>query len=532
MAFTPISTIYLCNVPFDNSYKNVVYFEDKTTQQSYFQSKLKKTFSNYLTVRATRADGSLQSSVKVNCNIEALRLLPVNYMYFQNPNHGTRFFYAFITSMKYINEETTEIFFDIDVYQTWLFDVTLLSSYVVREHAETDIIGQNIVPEKFTFEDFKYRKAIADSDNTVLDEWGYLVISSNDISDGGERGIVRSGIYQGLHFFYFPSSQAYEMNQFLDDLEEAQGDCILCISVLPKFCANIDESSGTNYIGVSSKPREYTYNIFTEYEAFESYTPKNNKLYTYPYYSLVVLNHAGQEATYALECFTDNLDIQFKLYGDVCVNSTVTCVPQYYKGIVNNYDCGISISGFPQCSFNSDTFKLWLAKNQYGIGMDLLGGALNIGAGVASMASGAGMGVGALQAVNGATQIMGTFNTIYQASREPNKTNTGSAKNNLLTAMKLNKFDFYYKFIRREHAETIDNFFTMYGYQTNKVKVPNVSSRPCFNYVQTIDCNISGGIPNDDMQKLKSIYDAGVTLWKPNAVIGDYTQDNSAPTTE
>ena len=92
-----------------------------------------------------------------------------------------------------------------------------------------------------------------------------------------------------------------------------------------------------------------------------------------------------------------------------------------------------------------------------------------------------------------------------------------------------NKFDIYYRSIKREYAQTVDDFFTMFGYQTNRVKVPNVSSRPCFNYVQTIDINIIGAIPNDDMLKLKNIYNSGVTLWKPTATVGDYS-GNNAPT--
>ena len=81
--------------------------------------------------------------------------------------------------------------------------------------------------------------------------------------------------------------------------------------------------------------------------------------------------------------------------------------------------------------------------------------------------------------------------------------------------------------IRKHHAQTVDDYFTMYGYQTNRVKVPNVSSRPYFNYVQTIDVNIKGGIPADQMERLKAVYNNGVTLWKSTATIGDYSVDNS-----
>jgi len=89
----------------------------------------------------------------------------------------------------------------------------------------------------------------------------------------------------------------------------------------------------------------------------------------------------------------------------------------------------------------------------------------------------------------------------------------------------INDFVLYAKTIHYEYAEIIDDFFDMFGYATNRVKVPNLTGRDCWNYVKTIDVNITGAIPADDMIKLKSIFDNGVTLWH-NDNIGDYSQTN------
>lgn len=71
--------------------------------------------------------------------------------------------------------------------------------------------------------------------------------------------------------------------------------------------------------------------------------------------------------------------------------------------------------------------------------------------------------------------------------------------------------------IRYEYAKRIDDYFSMFGYKVNSIKVPETHSRENWNYIQTIDVNIDGAIPSDDMRKLKSIYNNGVTLWhKPN----------------
>ena len=67
----------------------------------------------------------------------------------------------------------------------------------------------------------------------------------------------------------------------------------------------------------------------------------------------------------------------------------------------------------------------------------------------------------------------------------------------------------------------------MYGYQINRVKVPDITSRPHWNYIQTIGCTAIGSVPADSMRKIISIYDNGITFWKNGSEVGDYTLDNT-----
>ncbi len=526
MAFTPSSTIYLCGVPFDNTYKNQIYFANATEQNNYFTNRVKKTFTDYLTVRKTLSNGQLQSSVKVSANIDDL--YNCNYMFYRNANHGTKIFYAFIKNLVYINEGTTEVIFETDVYQTWLFDVTIKDSYVVREHSKTDGKGDNVVPESFACQDYDYYQLPESFTN--IGRWGYLVASTEKVAGTASRGVEHSGIYQGIYFYFL--TQPNGVNDLLDKIEEEAEDSILFIAVVPEFCVSAGDLESYGAVEGSKNPASKIFEINGYLPvAFSSngftYTPRNKKLWTAPYFKVYATNHAGEQAEYCVEDFTDSENIVFKMYGDVSANPSLTLIPQDYKGIANNVDAGISISGFPQCSFNSDTFKLWLAKNQYSLGMSALTGVGEIVAGVASVATGAGVTVGAGLIVHGATGVINTINNTYQASREPNKTSAGAPKNNLLTAMGCNKFDIGYQMIKSHYAKTIDDYFTMYGYQTNKVKIPNVATRPYFNYVQTVDINIIGDIPCDDMNKLKEMYNSGVTLWKSTATVGDYSIDNS-----
>ena len=73
----------------------------------------------------------------------------------------------------------------------------------------------------------------------------------------------------------------------------------------------------------------------------------------------------------------------------------------------------------------------------------------------------------------------------------------------------------------------IDDYFNMYGYAVKRVKHPNFSSRPHWNYVKTVGCYLIGDVPADDAKKLCSIYDHGITFWKNGDEIGNYSLDNS-----
>ena len=88
-------------------------------------------------------------------------------------------------------------------------------------------------------------------------------------------------------------------------------------------------------------------------------------------------------------------------------------------------------------------------------------------------------------------------------------------------------FSFRQLHIREEYLRIIDDYFSCYGYATKRVKNPNRSSRPHWNYVKTIGCTITGSVPCDDMDKICSIYDNGITFWKKGSEVGNYSLDNS-----
>lgn len=557
MTFMPNSTIYLCKVDIDSSYKNQIYFDTLAEQTTYFKNKSVDLLISYLTVRKTLPNGQLQSSIKIDMNIDKVQSLGVNYLMYQNAHHGEKWFYAFVDKLIYISEGVTELVFTTDVYQTWLFDVRVLPSYVVREHSATDELGEHIIPEKFNCNDFNYMKLLPETEITgsdLLDDYCFMMCSSecadSYTSEGEFSGYSIEDIPQGL--FFYVCMNYNEINKVNNALSDKDEGWLQCITAIPKFAlknayicghnSEIKKPDDETVIGgmittlggtdeIKSRMAQEYVNITFDKSTVKlnGYTPKNNKLYTAPYCALCVSNQIGTMNTYAIEDFKqvnvpeDIREIQFVLTADISPAPSIYLVPCNYQGISTNFNYASTISELPQISHNSDSYKLWLAKNQGTLALETVGNIANIVTGVAT----AGTGVGAMQAMHGVTGVIDTINTVNQAERMPNKITGGGGRNNLALMAKQIKFNYYWKTIKRDYAETIDNYFTMYGYQTNKVKQPNTNVRPYFNYIQTIDVNIVGGIPFDDMERLKAVYNNGVTLWKKAAVIGNYDVDNS-----
>ena len=109
----------------------------------------------------------------------------------------------------------------------------------------------------------------------------------------------------------------------------------------------------------------------------------------------------------------------------------------------------------------------------------------------------------------------------------PNSSSVGSSNSTLLGYDYFNECVYVNYTIKKEYAEKIDNYFTTYGYLTNKMKIPQFTSRPYWNYIKTVGINILGNIPTLDLIRLKDMFDNGVTIWHNPSYFLDYTQNNN-----
>lgn len=511
MYIAPNSIIHILHgCPLDNTYRDTLYFTNATNQSAYFLTLNKYTLNNYTYVRKENV---------LRVEIRNDNLYDCNYIMFQNTSFGNKWFYAFITNTEYINNETSAITYEIDVMQTWKFDYTIHPSFVEREHTLIDEIGSNLVPD-----DFETGEYISDDfDGTgKMGGFSIVVASTFDSKYNDVAGGMYSNIYSGITYNIFTDYQ--KVNDFIDGaVSRNKGDGIVSVFMIP-----------TSFVSKVGQPvKAYDIEKTKKIDNIDGYVPKNKKLFTYPYNFLYVTNLNGNSAEFRYEYFTGNT-CKFGLVGDMSCNPQIILYPQNYKGVVANYNEKMILDGFPQCSYNTDSFKAWLAQTGASNMVNIAGSVGNAAISAtansyAASLAGATMSTslaGPLAAVGAGMAIAGILASAYQHSTMPPQAHNGQG-NSAMTALRIKDFAFMHMHIKREFAEIIDNYWNVYGYPSHKIKVPYTASRPHWNYVKTVGVCITGSIPVDDLARIKRCFNDGITFWKHGNEVGSYHLDNS-----
>lgn len=499
----------LKNCPLDTTYEHTIFFESAGAQNSYFQSLTKYTLTQQSYQRVKR--GTMRVA------IQSENLYDCNYLMFQNSAFGNKWFYAFIKSVEYINNVTSEIEFEIDVMQTWFFDYTVEHCFVEREHSITDNIGDNLVPEHLETGEY-----VSDDFDATGKLGGKSIVVAATFDDNYDKigGAYYCGLFSGLYYHVFPNTVAGA---------QACADFISGSGAKSNGIVSVFLMSSAMVGGMLDSAKTYEITKSKNINNIGGYTPKNKKLFTYPYNFLYVTNLQGNHAVFPYEYF-DSDSCTFTLAGDMSCNPQVVLAPNSYKGVAVNYDEKLVLSGYPQLPYNTDSFKAWLAQNGSSLGVNALGSSMGVGLSLAAAAAMTNPVTATLAvagaSVSAANLVGSTVSTVYQHAIQPNQAH-GSSGAVTMAAVGLLDFAFMHKHIRPEFAKIIDEYFSMYGYATHRVKVPNRNSRPYWNYVKTIGCEITGSIPCDDARQICGIYDKGITFWKNGANVGNYSLDNS-----
>jgi hypothetical protein len=444
-----------------------------------------------------------------------------NYVMYDNVNFTNRYFYAFIERMEYVNDSVTAIHIVTDVYQTWMLDCTLKNSFVDREHEVTDTIGANCVDEGLETGEFI---KLATTHWTEMNSLAVIVGVTETSAKVHIAGRIYSGVFSALGYYpFFGSGGMDALRTFIAAYDTAgTSAAIITMFTYPSAMLPSGTVSGSLLSEDWIIPQGTIYKtVSINGTTLNGYTVKNKKLMCWPYNYLHVTNMQGQSMNYHLEKFHSGYpsSLQFAAMGVIMPGAKVTCVASNYK--INDeysYEDMLTLANFPLCSWKSSAWDNWIAQNAIGIAAGAGAAALSIGTGIATSQP--------LAVASGVVGVLSQLSTVYQKSIEPDHVQGNINNSTVNIAMQNQHFSFNQVQITAEFARIIDSYFDMYGYKQNKVKTPNVSSRPYWNYVKTVDCNITGPIPAQDMVELKGIYNKGVTIWHSAANVADYSLDN------
>ncbi len=529
-----ISKVYLLNVPLEDDLKNTLYFANQSSQHSYFQQNISRTYTNV----------SYQSETRTfRCPDQIDTVRNHNYLMWQNPAYSNKWFYAFIKKMTYVNDGYTDVEFEVDPIQTWMFDFIVRPSFIEREHANTDTPGDNLEPENVELGDFvkNFNMELPQVGPTTM--WYAVGVSEIVGSLTKKPANLINGLPTGLFYIFTDTVSVLNSISQVYDLY-GKANAIYNMFVFPKdlisTLGNSYQSSTWNwqasgqsgsisvYVPTSSSTvgRLVTEGtpIPTPSKLDKTYVPRNKKLLTWPYCYFNVTNNSGTTVTYHYEDFL-NRTPKFNLDGVFCPGCSLKLYPvdyknsNYFSDYDNLYDYGITAGKYPTVGWNSDSYTNWLTQNAVNIGMGATTTALSTTTGLA-MGNVVGAGLTFLGGVSNA------ISEVYRASFMPDQAKGNTNVGDLNYTAHKNKFTFIPLSIRTQYAQIIDDYFDMFGYKTNRLKTPNVAHRENWWYIKTINANITGNVPNDDINKIKEAYDNGITYWRTPGNFLDYSVSN------
>lgn len=553
---TPQTDVYLLKCPLEISDINQLTFANATAQYNYFNSLPKVAVDNFTYQRK-------DNTIRYGANFDSL--IEYNYVMYRNDAYSSKWFYAYITGMEYLNDNVTAISIKTDPFQTWQFNLSYKPCLIDREHTNNDAVGANTLPEGLELGEMICNGIVENfgsgTDRCVVVEvsmienegdgqtlsysWASGAHNAQPRVNGIDRGTIPLivGMESG-----WQNTPSYVTN-FYD--KAGLSEAIVNVYMIPKSLVGsynrltLTLTKGSNTTSIdqlvipesTSNTTLMSTNTFSRPTSIRGFVPKNNKLFTYPYNYFNLSNNAGTCQPFRYEDFQGN--ITFKVEGTFGISGNTKAIPQNYKYVdstENALDYSVTGPKYPVCSWKSDSYTNWLTQNSINMTHQwnqtlLQGGWTALSAGVAAGGATANplIGLGTTAALY-AGDLIGTALQQHreksQANLSADQVNGNASAGDFVWSKYRSPFTYMPMSIKPEVAYCIDEFFSQFGYKCNRVKVPNITGRRNWNYVKTVGCYIAGNVPQEDMAEIKAMFDKGITLWHNPATFADYSQNN------
>lgn len=418
--WTANTQITLTNVPWNNDYRDVVYFNSTAELNNYIDRQPQLNVNK----RSTIAKVSEPIFIDTPFN-EASKF---NYVRVYNPavpsaiNADTaKYYYYFVTGVTYIAPNTTQITVQLDVWQTYIRQTQFGRCYIERGHA--GIANENAfrnygrdyltIPEGL---DIGSNYMIIDrAIQQMMSEANYAIIVTSTLdltADAGTTsnpkivtasGGVAFGMPTGANVYVFATEYDFRTFLYQNRMKPWLLQGIVSAFAVPSmrtlYGPNWLSYTGSKlkigaYNAPTSRPPMFNRTIghgpnsfgmfdtkdFRDGKSIRDYlTPRYahlKKFYTFPYLAIRVSNNAGQQVTIKPEMFTESGE--FKFQGSVATGGTRFAITperynsQHYKAAEGiNYngvhgdgaDYSVSMQNPPTLSIVNDGALLALANS-------------------------------------------------------------------------------------------------------------------------------------------------------------------------
>ena len=540
MVIAPNSKIILIKNPLKLDSNNEIMFSSKNAQETYFQNLPKLEFNNLTYVRN---EGILRVPTdETGVGLTYEDLLGYNFCMYQNTHFSNKWFYAFITEVTWINPGMTEMKLETAYYQTWQFDLIYKDSFIEREHVNNDTIGLHTIPENLETGEYIIQN-LSNTDDVgfnYMNNCHYVVALSEWVFDAAQppSSHLYNGVFSGFRYLAFNSAQ--DVTYFIDDLQdETSSDVIYGIFIVPSSLTELRNTDFQTMVTgalwkaawvVESVSQKFMGDfVISDIKIIDQdFVPVNNKVLCYPYRYLLVNNNCGSSESYRYEWFynkpieNNKEKCYLTCYGVISQGCSVKLYPRDYNKNSNmqdsNYLYGIDGGKLPTCSWWNDGYTNWLTQNAINIPLQTLGNATNLIQGVATK--------NPSTMISGISGVANQVSQLYEHSLEP-KTGKGGVNQGDLNYSSKIAYNVYRMSIRKEYAQTIDNYFSMFGYKVNRLGMPHLHVRTYYDYIKTIDINIEGDIPEQDLNKIREMFNNGIRFWHTTTDYLNFSVNNS-----
>lgn len=547
MPTIPNTTLYVGVVPWNSDLKNVQSYPSRAEQISTIQGLLTHKYEH---INIIRRDSDL---ILKGVNED---LTQCNYLMYQNADISNKWYFAFIDNVKYNSLNSVIISHTIDVWQTYQFDITYYKNLILRSHVakSADTVGRWLAPEPISvapeferkhnvFDDLSWTPQYVLHSTSVYNpntkkyeykgngigaslsaEYGIFVNNDDDV----QTVVKNYGKLSAAEAL--KSNDDDEYSNWISDLLTGQtiDKAVKLISttsisqlqdhrneLIGLYAIPAWVHSGTNkYATNNIKKKDVATTLPTTTLAC-GYAPRNKKMLSSLCKAYLFYNENGFKLPLKPELFTSDTPVFTVKATELSTNGFLLQIGSYadYTAKTNkiSYNCENRLGYDANTGLDKVLNTLTSAV-----------GVVNAVGSVASQAFAGNVG-GAVQGAVGAVQQ--SINMIDALGQRG--VNTGASGDIMSITEKRAMPVFADVSPTEAQCRYIDDYLDVYGYAINEIgKISSyMKNRSNWNYIQVANCNIKVSAPNDDFNKLKQMFESGVTIWHKN--FGDYDQNNN-----